>query len=161
MGWFVFLRWLCLGARGSFEISAARYCCVTSQGKSFSHQWSPGSALRWKAPLCCWFCDVTAFTKSWIRLDSLSQPMLRQVSSGPASRSSVREMESDEGEKQEPELASCFKQSDLDPPTGGCSNQSVCVGQEPRLARFLWPCLRHLIFNSSHERYPYRPLYVP
>ncbi len=84
--------------------------------------------------LRCWFCDVTAFTKSWIRLDSLSQPMLRRESSRPASGSSVRELESDEGEKQKrlnQALAPCFKQSDLDPPTGGCSNQSVHVGRSP------------------------------
>ncbi len=62
-----------------------------------------GSALRWKASLRCWFCNVTAFTKSWIRLDSLSQLMLRRESSGPASGSSVRELERDEGEKQERE----------------------------------------------------------
>ncbi len=60
-----------------------------------------GSALTWKALLRCWFCDVMAFTKSLIRLDSLSQPMLRRESSGPASGSSVHELESDEGEKQE------------------------------------------------------------
>ncbi len=81
-----------------------------------------------------WFCDVTAFTKSWIRLDGLSQPMLRRESSGPASGSSLRELECDEGEKQERQeraLAPCFKQSDLDPPTGGCSNQSVRVGRSP------------------------------
>ncbi len=54
-----------------------------------------------KASLRCWFCDVTAFTKSWNRLDSLSQPMLRRESSGPASEASMRELESDEGEKQE------------------------------------------------------------
>ncbi len=103
MGWFVFLRWLCLGARGSFEISAARCCCVTSPGSRVGARrlFDAGSALRWKASLRCWFCDVTAFTKSWIRLDSLSQPMLRRESSGPASGSSVRELESDEGEKQE------------------------------------------------------------
>ncbi len=93
-----------------------------------------GSALRWKASLHCWFRDVTAFIKSWIRLDGLSQPMLRRESSGPASGSSLRELESDEGEKQErmnTALAPCFKQSDLDSPTGGCSNQSVRVGQSP------------------------------
>ncbi len=56
-----------------------------------------GSALRWKASLRYWFCDVMAFTRSLIRLDSLSQPM----SSGPSSGSSLRELESDEGEKQE------------------------------------------------------------
>ncbi len=42
-----------------------------------------------------------AFTKSLSCLDSLSQPMLRRESSGPASGSSLRELESDEGEKQE------------------------------------------------------------
>ncbi len=70
-----------------------------------------GSALRWKASLRCWFCDVTAFTKSLIRLDSLSQPMLRRESSGPASGSSVCELERVEGEKQErlnKALAPCF-----------------------------------------------------
>ncbi len=46
-------------------------------------------------------CDVKAFTKSWIRPDSLSQPVLRRESSGLASASSVRALESDEGEKQE------------------------------------------------------------
>ncbi len=51
--------------RFALEISAgSRRCCVTSRGKPFSHQRSPGSALRLKASLRCWFCDVTAFTKS-------------------------------------------------------------------------------------------------
>ncbi len=149
VGCFVFLRWLCLGARGSFEISAARCCCVTSPGSRVGARrlFDAGSALRWKASLRCWFCHVTAFTKSWIRLDSLSQPMLRRESSGPASGSSVRELESDEGEKQESmnkALAPCFKQSDLDPPTGGCSNQSVCVGWSPAYV------IGYLI---QHERY--------
>ncbi len=53
--------------------------------------------------LRCWFCDVTAFTKSWIRLDSLSQPMLRRESSRPASGSYLHELESDEKKKQERE----------------------------------------------------------
>ncbi len=53
--------------------------------------------------LRCWFCNVTAFTKSWIHLDGLSQPMLRRESSGPASGASLRELERDEGEKQERE----------------------------------------------------------
>ncbi len=123
MGWFVFLRWLCLGAPGSFEISAARCCCVTSQRKPFSHQRSPGSALRWKASLRCWFCDVTAFTKSWIRLDSLSQL------SRPCA--SWRVMKGRSQRRVNKALAPCFKQSDLDPPTGGCSNQIVCVGRSP------------------------------
>ncbi len=60
-----------------------------------------GSALRLKASLRCWSCDVMGFYKSWIRLDGLSQPMLRRESSGPASGSSLRELESDEWEKQE------------------------------------------------------------
>ncbi len=37
--------------------------------------------------LRCWFCDVTAFTKSLIRLDNLSQPVLRRESSGPSGSS--------------------------------------------------------------------------
>ncbi len=65
-------------------------CCVTSPGSRVGARrlFDAGSALRWKASLRCWFCDVTAFTKSWIRLDGLSQPMLRRESSGPASESS-------------------------------------------------------------------------
>ncbi len=160
---FVLVRWLCSGARGSCEISAARCCCVRSWGKPFSHQRSPGSALRLKASLRCWFCDITAFTKSWIRLDGLSQPMLRRESSGPASESSVRELESDEGEKQERDITKHWRLV-LNSPIwtrpqavvrirvsvwGRAPPRTVCV-----------PCLCHLIFNSYHERYPYRPLYV-
>ncbi len=37
--------------------------------------------------LRCWFGDVTAFTKSLIRLDNLSQPVLRRESSGPSGSS--------------------------------------------------------------------------
>ncbi len=59
-----------------------------------------GSALRWKASLRCWFCDVTAFTKSLIRLDSLSQPVLRRESRGP-SGSSLRELEGELREQEE------------------------------------------------------------
>ncbi len=55
-----------------------------------------GEAVLEPGAVCCWFCEVTAFTKSLIRLDSLSQPMLRRGSSGPASGSSLRELESDE-----------------------------------------------------------------
>ncbi len=57
--------------------------------------------------------------------------MLRRESSGPASEASVRELESDEGEKQERMKQPRFKLSDLDSPTGGCSNQSVRVGRSP------------------------------
>ncbi len=92
-----------------------------------------GEAVLEHGAVWCWFC-VTAFTKSLIRLDSLSQPMLRRGSSGPASGSSLRELESDEkGEARESfcALAHCFKQSDLDPPTGSCSNQRVRVGRSP------------------------------
>ncbi len=48
-----------------------------------------------------------------------------------------------------------FKQTDLDPPTGGCSNQCVRVGQSPActapLARHM--ITRHLIFNSKWKIY--------
>ncbi len=102
----------------SLKSLRAHCCCVTSPGSRVGARrlFDAGSALRWKALLCCWFCDVTAFTKSWIRLDGLSQPMLRRESSGLASESSVRELESDEGEKQErlnQALAPCFNQSNL------------------------------------------------
>ncbi len=40
--------------------------------------------VEMKASLCCWFCDVTAFTQSLIRLDNLSQPVLRRESSVPS-----------------------------------------------------------------------------
>ncbi len=77
------------------------------------------------------FC-VTAFTKSLIHLDSLSQPMLRRGSSGPASGSSLRELESDERRRESFEhWRLAFKQSDLDPPTGGCLNRRVRVGRSP------------------------------
>ncbi len=48
-----------------------------------------------KASLRCWFCDVTAFTQSLIRLDNLSQPVLRRESSGPSGslESEFREQE--------------------------------------------------------------------
>ncbi len=90
-----------------------------------------GEAVLEHGAVWCWFC-VTAFTKSLIHLDSLSQPMLRWGSSGPASGSSLRELESNErGEARESfcALAHCFKQSDLDPPTGSCSNQRVPLGR--------------------------------
>ncbi len=57
--------------------------------------WRHGESRVGARAVWCWFCDVTAFTKSLIRLDSLSQPMLRRESSGPASGSSLRELESD------------------------------------------------------------------
>ncbi len=59
--------------------------------------------------------------------------MLRRESSGPASGSSLRELESDEKEKQVSfeHWRLVFKQSDLDPPTGGCSNPRVRVGWSP------------------------------
>ncbi len=47
-----------------------------------------------------WFCDVTAFTKSLIRLDNLSQPVLRRESSG-LSGSSLRALESELREQEE------------------------------------------------------------
>ncbi len=82
-------------------ISAARYCCVTSRGKPFSDQRSPGSALRLKVQsginVMLLVLRCYGFTKSWIRLDGLSQPMLRRESSGPASGSSLCELASNEG----------------------------------------------------------------
>ncbi len=64
--------------------------------------------------------------------------MLRRESSGPASWSSLRELESDDRRSKRAfcTLAPRFKQSDLDPPTGGCSNQCVRVGQSPALHGF-------------------------
>ncbi len=94
-----------------------------------------------KASLRCWFCDVKAFTKSLIRLDNLSQPVLRRESSGP-SGSSMRALESDEKEKQEERalhtgtlLLNCPV---LDPPTGGWSNPSVRMGRSPAHVHGFW-----------------------
>ncbi len=119
----------------------------------------PFYVLLWESPLLlrdvtreavlepwavwCWFC-VTAFTQSLIRLDNLSQPMIRRGSSGPASGSSLRELESDERRSKRAILHTgslAFKQSDLDPPTGGCSNQCVRVGRSP--ASHSFSCKAH------------------
>ncbi len=124
----------------SFVLSAARCCCVTSRGKPFSHQRSPGSALRLKASLRCWFCDVTAFTKSWIRLDGLSQPMLRRESRVPGS--SVCELESDEGKKQEmwtKHWRLVLNSPIWTRPQTAVRNQSVCVGRSPASHGFCGP----------------------
>ncbi len=83
-----------------------------------------------KASLRCWFCDVTAFTKSLIRLDRFSQPVFK----ARVQRTGFRVVrESDRREKHEAKefCTLVFKQSDLAPPTGGCSNQCPC-GAEPR-----------------------------
>ncbi len=86
--------------------------------------------------------------------DGLSQPVLRRESSGPSGSSlralegELREQEESPGaqERERSTLARCFKQSDLALPTGGWSNQSVCMGRSPA-------CTRHLIFHSFRERY--------
>ncbi len=78
-------------ARG--ELAGSSRCCVTSRGKLC---WSTGLFDAGSAML-------QAFTKSWIRLDSLSQPMLRRESSRPASGSYLHELESAEKKKQERE----------------------------------------------------------
>ncbi len=81
-----------------------RCCWVTSRGKPCwsTGLFNAGSVMLWRASWHCWFCDVKAFTKSLIHLDSLSQPMLRRESSGPASGSSLCELENDEkGEARE------------------------------------------------------------
>ncbi len=98
-----------------------------------------------KASLRCWFCDVTAFTKSLIRLDNLSQPVLRRESNGP-SGSSLRGVGwrvARTGRERESftHWRLAFKQTDLAPPTGGCSNQCPC-GAESRL---------HSSFCKAHD----------
>ncbi len=121
----------------------------------FLRSFVPFHVLLWESPLLlyditgeavlehgavwCWFC-VTAFTKSLIRLDCLSQLMLRRGSSGPASWSSLRELESDEiGEARESfcALAHCFKQSDLDPAHRRLFESACPCGAEPRPAQLL------------------------
>ncbi len=62
-----------------------------------------------KASLRCWFCDVTVFTKSLIRLDRLSQPVFK----ARVQRTGFRVVrESDRREKHEARefctLARCF-----------------------------------------------------
>ncbi len=47
-----------------------------------------GEAVLEPGAVWCWFC-VTTFTKSLIRLNSLSQPMLRRGSSGPPTLISI------------------------------------------------------------------------
>ncbi len=70
------------------------------------------------------------FTKSLICLDNLSQPVLRRESSGPSGLSlrGVGGRVARTGRVSFAHWRVVFKQSDLDPPTGGCSNQRVRVG---------------------------------
>ncbi len=68
--------------------------------------------VEMKASLCCWFCDVTAFTQSLIRLDNLSQPVLRRESSVP---SGSLESEFREQEERESAHGSSFKLFDFGP----------------------------------------------
>ncbi len=91
-----------------------------------------------KALLRCWFCDVTAFTKSLIRLDNLSQPVLRRESRGPSGSSlrGVGGRVTRAGREGFAHWRVVFKQSDLDPPTGGWSNPNVSVwGGAPPMSR--------------------------
>ncbi len=95
-------------------------CCVTS----------PGSRVgaRLLVPRCYGFYKVLDSPRWFVSADVKARVQR------PASGSSLCELESNEGEKQErmnTALAPCFKQSDLDSPTGSCSNQSVRVGQSP------------------------------
>ncbi len=106
--------------------------------------------------LCCWFCDVTE------SLIGFSQPVLRRESSGLASGLRWRAMEG-RSKKQESErntVAPRFKLSDFGPAHRRLVESECPYGAEPCLARFLGPCLRHMILSSYHEKYPYRPLYM-
>ncbi len=104
-----------------------------------------------KASLRCWFCDVTAFTKSLIRLDNLSQPVLRRESSGP-SGSSLHALESELREQEERERAlhtgALFLNSPIwtRPQAAGRIRVSVWGGAPP-MSMVSGLCLRHLIFH--------------
>ncbi len=117
-----------------------------------------------KASLRCWFCDVTAFTKSLIRLDNLSQPVLRRESSGPPG-SSLRALESELREQEERvartgreralHTGTLFLNSPIWPRPQAAAQISVRVGRSPActapFARHM--ITRHLIFNSTWKIY--------
>ncbi len=92
VGWFVFLRWLCLETRGIFENSAA---------VAWRHGESPslicGRLVLFQDGKRRYAAGSATFTES---LDGFSQPVLRRESSGP-SGSSLRELEGELREQEE------------------------------------------------------------
>ncbi len=116
--------------------------------------------VEMKASLRCWFRDVTALAWSWTSSDGWFS---RRASSGPASRPTLRALEGEAREFRSTRksykranctLARCFKQSDLALPTGGWSNQSVCMRRSPaHVHGFLGLNPRDPIFHSFRGRY--------
>ncbi len=90
-------------------------------------------------PRCYGFGTVLDSSDGWFQGESPADRL-------PGCPCAELEGELREQEESERTLARCFKQSDLDPPTGGWSNQSVRMGRSPA-------CTRHLIFHSFRERY--------
>ncbi len=103
-------------------------CCVTS----------PGSHVG----ITELFAAGSAMLRLWHGLGLFIWLVSRRESSGPASRSSLRGVGgrvARTGRESERTLARCFKQSDLDPPTGGWSNQSVRMGRSPAHVHGTYP----------------------
>ncbi len=131
--------------RGIFESSAAVAC---RHGESSSL--ICGRLVLFRDGKRRYAAGSATFTES---LDGFSQPVLRRESSGPSGSSFARVAGrvARTGRERFAHWRLAFKQTDLDPPTGGCSNQRVRVGQSPActapLARHV--ITRHLIFNST------------
>ncbi len=107
-----------------------------------------------KASLRCWFCDVTAFTKSFDS-PSLSQPVLRRESSGPSGSRVARTGRESRStrERESCMLARCFKQSDLDTAHRRLVESECLYGAPPMSMVSDDFGLRYLIFHSFRERY--------
>ncbi len=130
MGWFVFLRWLCLGTRGIFE-----NCCLTSLGKPCwsTGLFAAGSAMLWlwhSLGLFRWLVSVGI--KARVQRTGFRVVLAR---SRRAMRSKSKRARRRERATHTRLVLNC---PILDPPTGGWSNQSIRMGRSPAHVHGFW-----------------------
>ncbi len=134
MGWFVFLRWLCLGTRGIFE-----NCCLTSLGKPC---WSTGLFAAGSAMLRLWHSLglfrwlVSVGVKARVQRTGFRDVLAR------SRRAMKRRSKSKRARARRRERATqtrlVLNCPILDPPTGGWSNQSVRMGRSHAHVHGFW-----------------------
>ncbi len=144
--------------RVALEISAgSRRCCVMSLGKPTRYRrlsFFVESGRCWAA---CWSCNYGFEELLSMVISACDVKARRDEAEAPEQvekRSKKRE-----GREWFSNWCPVLNSRILARPRRLNQSDGPC-GAEPRPARFLWPCLRYLIFNLSRERYPYRPLSV-
>ncbi len=137
-------------ARGFPRVALGKLCWLASQLRDVTEEpcWNHGVdlmlVLHWDGSVVTLLVlrRYGVYTVFDSRVRYLSQPVLRRWRASFESRKSYKRANCT--------LARCFKQSDLALPTGGWSNQSVCMGRSPAHVQAFWGGI-HVIQYFIHS----------